>query len=1020
MPTLFPDETLALPSDVENIAADDRAAHATGAALNRLATGPLSFWFLNHYLDEAELARQIGEFKEKGFAGFFLHPRGGLNVPYGSRDWNRVVKFCVSEARRVGLEAWLYDEDPYPSGTAGGRVVIEHPEYRATELVPTFFTAGEAGTSIVDLPPGPLVAAYAIEGGKILRIDDCAGLVRSKWTQLHSMSSYYPPYQDGSPHWRAMTLEPHYRIHFEAESEGSQLVAFTRREVAQSPWGYYSDLLNPEAARLFLDYTHEAYARVLGKECGAVVPGIFTDEAKLRGYLPWSHLVPQWFFAVCGYNLWEKLPHLVLEIDGQTPFFRWAYRQALAIGFREAFFDPMASTCAEHKLLLTGHISPEEDPVLQAMCVPGIMGILGRMDIPGTDHIGVGLGSAQRPLLHLSPKLASSAAHGYGKRMVICEAFAVCDWGQDMAALTKGAHWLFALGVNRLVTHGQFYSIDGLRKREAPPSQFIQASYWEHFESFSDMIDLLSRELMRGRHHAPLLVYYPEESFMASVSGFPKQEKDLPELVMRREMGELAHRLLMAGYDFDLADGEILKKVTSSNGKAALCEEEFEVVVVPGRHLTLASWKKLEALKAEGVKIILLEREVRILSDRPYSVEGEGLGPEALIKHLRGTTAPLWRSNGTLIGHQRVTENGHLLFLCNNDAEDFQGSVSLAFPGPYEICRPEDGRWRRAADLGNVFLGAGLGVLIRTAEGKATAPLLSQDQWRPLAVRWEAWESRFRSDNCAVVNEFRVLSSKDGDIPPLGNFSTAPLIDLLSPTSLSVALGHGKPYRFYCATFNWQGDPSPLRLVCDTDLGVENSVFFLNGQELKDWRKKFTFDPMNRETDITSLIQKGVNRLVWREERSEGSMQEGLPYDAVRLFGDFHAEFPSGRTVPALLRKRQKSYLCEFPAAAAQMGHAHYGGMVEYECRFHFEEALRGRTLKLCFQQVFETMEVRINGIMAGRLWSAPYELEISADLLDREENVLTLVCSCSPANYLQALSRPSGFLGPVCWKAGA
>jgi len=64
-------------------------------------------------------------------------------------------------------------------------------------------------------------------------------------------------------------------------------------------------------------------------------------------------------------------------------------------------------------------------------------------------------------------------------------------------------------------------------------------------------------------------------------------------------------------------------------------------------------------------------------------------------------------------------------------------------------------------------------------------------------------------------------------------------------------------------------------------------------------------------------------------------------------------------------------------------------------------------------------MEVRINGTMAGRLWSAPYELEVSVDLLNREVNVLTLACSCSPANYLQALSRPSGFLGPVCWKAG-
>jgi len=993
----------------------DVAPKRTKCPIEKLGLGLLSFWFLNHDLEEAELTRQIEELKDKGFSGFFMHPRGGLNVPYGSRSWNDVIKFCVLEARRVGLEAWLYDEDPYPSGVAGGRVTIEHPEYRATELVPKIVQIEEAGHLVVDLPPGELIAAYLICGREIRRIDEWAGLVRSRWTQFHSSSTYYPPYHDGSPHWRAMTLAPHYRLKFEAESGDATVVAFTRQEVIQAPWGHYSDLLNPKAVELFLRYTHEHYGRMLEKECGSVVPGIFTDEAKLKGLLPWSHLVPQWFFEVCGHSLWEKLPHLVLEIDQQTPFFRWAYRKALALGLRSAMVEPMIEACGRNKLLLTGHVSPEEDPILQAICVPGIMGVIGRMDIPGTDHIGAGLGNARKSLLHLSPKLASSAAHGHKKKFVACEAFAVCDWAQDVASLTKATHWLFALGINRIVTHGQFYSIDGLRKREAPPSQFFQASYWEHFESFSRMVEMMSRELTRGRHQAPLLVYYPEESFMALVGGMPGGTSGKPEFEMRESLGKLAHQLLVAGYDFDLADEEIFQKVAMVNGAVTLNDEAFEVIVVPGRHLTLASWQKCKALMATGADVIFLEREITVLADEPYCVRGEDLTPDTLVAKLRETVVPLWQAQGPLIGHQRLTEEGATLFLCNNGAQDFCGNVAVTFPSPYEICRPDNGCWQRVENLDQLELAAGLGMLIRSAGDRSKISSVGQGGWEVADVKWMDWNSTFKHDNCAVLSEFRVVGSDSGEIPSWGSFDAAPLIDFLAPSVLNVSLGQRTAFRFYSATFNWSGPKTPIRLVCDSELSEGFSTFFLNGRMLNHPKRKFTYDPMNREVDITDLICEGNNRILWREKMVWEDGRECFPYDGLRLFGKFHAEYPSGRAVPAFLHAREQIYACQFPAIATQVGHSHYGGIIEYEGKFQLNCAPVQR-LKIRFGHIFETMEVRFNGIPVGRLWCAPYELEIPPPLLEDDGNVLTLACSCSPANYLQALSRPSGFLGPVTW----
>lgn len=985
------------------------------ARADRLAMGPLAFWFLNHELEEAELLRQMEELKAKGFAGFFLHPRGGLRVPYGpqgSRRWREVIVFCVEQARALGLEAWLYDEDPYPSGTAGGRVTMERPDYRATELVPVMFPITEAGRVTVDLPEGALVAAYLVQDG-VERIDEEAGLIRSKWRQFFSTAGYYPPYHaEGGPHWRAETAEPHYQITVDVPRAGGAVVAFVQRSTPQNPWGAYTDMLNAEAVQLFIRYTHDAYAELLGEECGAAVPGIFTDEAKLKGGLPWSARVPDWFREVAGCDLFEVLPHLVMKLNERTPFFRWAYRKALARGLRESMVEPMVAACRKHRLLLTGHVSPEEDPVGQVIYVPGLMGVIGRMDLPGTDLIGAAIGSCEQPLLHLSPKIASSAAHGYGKRWVTCEAFAVCDWSQDLASLTRATHWLYALGVNRLVTHGQFYSIDGLRKREAPPSQFIQAAYWEHFGGFSKMVELLSRELGSGVHVAQLLVYYPEESFMAAVSGMPGKQDEA--YAMRETLGNVVHTLLNHGYDFDLADEELLLSVSGDEGRARLRDESFDVVVVPGRYLSVAAWERLRRLADDGVRVLYLEETMTVLLPQPQRWVTGG-GWTRTWETIRSTVRPIWKAEGCFVAHQRKTDDGMLLFLCNQQADPFCGPVTVFFAGPYEVCHPQEGFWRSMERL-ELELGPGLGVLIRQQSGGAVRTK-SKGEGEKIEAEWEEWCCTPRSENCLVISEFRVLhrSGKDEEwLPETYDFGAAPLVDLLSPTCLDSAVQHEAGDRYLLAEFDWRGEDAAVRLVCDTDLGEGEMTFFLNSHRLSPLVRRATYDPMNREVALAPFLRPGRNHLLWVQKRRGGDALP-LPYDALRLFGDFHVEFPFGRPMPAKLTARPAKYRAGFPVAASQMGHPHYGGIVEYESRVTFSGPLPAR-VRLEVGHVYESMEVRINGRSAGCLWSKPWRVEIPAGWLKSGLNCITLACSCSPASYLQALQRPSGFLGPVRW----
>lgn len=995
--------------------------------LSKLGKGPLSFWFLNHHLEKPELARQLRELKAKGFSGVFLHPRGGLLEPYGSQHWYEAVGFCIDEARKLGLEAWLYDEDPYPSGAAGGRVILEDPSLRASCLEPCWIEVREPGRKTLDLPAGALIGAYLVQGENITSIDHLAGIVRTDWTQYYTSSSYHPVYLDsGVSHWRASTDAPHYRVVIDVSdvSVPTYLIGFVRQYVSQNPWGAYPDLLNPKSVEAFTTYTHQEYADQFGESFGNVVPGIFTDESKLRGFLPWSGNVPSLFEKVCGHDLRKVLPHLVFNLSPATPYIRWAYREALAQGFLKNFVKPLQECCLSLNLLFTGHISPEEAPLSQAVIAPGLMRALAAMDIPGTDFIAHTMGGAFHPLLHISPKLASSAAHATSKPLVACEAFAVSDWAQDLNFLTRVTNWLFALGVNRIITHGQFYSIDGLRKREAPPSQFFQASYWEHFHAYSETVTFLTDQLTQGRHEAPLLVYYPEEAFM--VHSFHENGHVAPEgEKLEKRFGELLRSLLVSGFDFDLADASILSTATPCDGSLLLGEELFQAVVVPGCHLCESSWNLLDDLRQQGIPIYFTESEITILSSPLSHVQVRGYGFPELVARLAESITPLWKcQDAELLGHKRSTENGPLLFLCNNSEQKLSREIELDFPGPYEICFPTRGlTWTYTGENLLIDLSPGEGGIIRQASRTSPPAYITENQWRPLQVEWDDWSAEALSDNCLVLHQFRVLSrpqSASRPLPSFDHYSMAPIIDLLSPTLLHIQPPPAKEDRFLRTDFEWHGPSKHVRLVHDSELSLAVSSdgeapieLLINDCPVGPSIQHRTYDPMNREVDITSLVREGRNSLTLIQKGGDTTFLP-WPYDAVRIYGRFHVEFPYGNHPPARLTDRPLTYPCDGPISPALLGHPHYGGIFCY--RAAFQIATVPKRLCLRFRKVHETMSVSVNGHDCGVLWTPPYLIEIDAAFLVPGRNELILSCATSPANYLQVMNRPAGALGPIEW----
>lgn len=117
------------------------------------------FWSLNGKLEKEELRRQIGTLKEMGFGGAFVHSRNGLDTEYMSEEWLDLVSFCADELEREGMDAWLYDEDRWPSGTCGGYVTRE-PRYRLKFLSLRLMSGEEYARKDFG---GALVGAYVLK-----------------------------------------------------------------------------------------------------------------------------------------------------------------------------------------------------------------------------------------------------------------------------------------------------------------------------------------------------------------------------------------------------------------------------------------------------------------------------------------------------------------------------------------------------------------------------------------------------------------------------------------------------------------------------------------------------------------------------------------------------------------------------------------------------------------------------------------------------------------------------------------
>lgn len=545
---------------------------------------PAPFWFLNHELTDEEIIFQLDKFKQAHLSGAFLHPRAGnYYQTYGSKEWFEKIEFICKEASKRGLKMWLYDEDPFPSGVAGGRVFMEHPEYRAYRMLCFKGLPDENGKVNLKLGKGVFLSAYAVkkENGKSERIDlsESVGTVRGEYFFRSSWPSPYYWDMMGKltfPHMRAETQQSEMAI-ITTVPQGYEVYCVMAQPILNGKYGGYADLLNPKATDKFIEYTHEKYKKYSGARFGKDILGIFTDEPQVGGGFPtdFSFTIFDEFKKEYGYDVRPYLADVMEEIDDNSYNVRRDYRKLVVKLLEKNFYKKLFDWCRKNGIYMTGHLAGEECLNTQVLNGQNFYStLLKYWDIPGFDFLGHNLGDNDHFALTVGGKLVSSVANQSGKPVILCE-FAACNpYNYDIKGLERIAFYQLVLGINLLVPHGYHFSLEGFRKFDAGCSFSYQFKDFDKMADFNEMIGKFGKLCADGKDISDVLVVMPYAYTYGAHSKDPKIAE------YRSRIVETCKKLTNRYVEYNVIDDITVNDCPIIDGKLKMLKKEYTTVIV--------------------------------------------------------------------------------------------------------------------------------------------------------------------------------------------------------------------------------------------------------------------------------------------------------------------------------------------------------------------------------------------------------------------------------------------------------
>ncbi len=627
------------------------------------------FWSWNTKLQIPQLCRQIEVLKAMGIGGFHMHSRVGMNTPYLGDEFMAAVKACVDKAEADSMIAWLYDEDRWPSGAAGG-LVTANPEFRAHHLLFTsvpyaadadIVGVKDSSAAAARTGNGVLLARYLVEFDQNDRL--------AKYTRVAD--------DDGDP------TVPDDAALWYAYLETARPSSWFNNQT-------YLDTLNPAAVEKFVEVTHERYKQIVGDRFGTVVPGIFTDEPQFTRkdvltfarqnrdiIMPFTNDFADSYRAVYGEDVLDKLPELFWELPDNAPSpTRYRYHDHISERFAAAFADTIGEWCESNGIVLTGHLMEEPTLESQTHAIGDAMRSYRSFQLPGIDMLC-------DHLEFTTAKQAQSASRQYGHNGVLSELYGVTGWDFDFAGHKRQGDWQAALGVTVRVHHLSWVSMEGEAKRDYPASILHQSPWWEKYSVVEDHFARVNVAMTRGKPVARVAMIHPVESFWLCYG--PRDQTATEREDREYTFRQATEWLLFGMMDFDYVCESLLPELNAPAESATfkVGAMNYDAVIVPPmRTIRSTTLARLEKFAAAGGRLVFAG-EVPSLVDAQPSERARQLAAQAMqveftksqilnalidCREIEAFLANGERTN-SLLYQMREDGDNRYIFACNTDRE---------------------------------------------------------------------------------------------------------------------------------------------------------------------------------------------------------------------------------------------------------------------------------------------------------------------------------------------------------------
>ena len=514
------------------------------------------------------------------------------------------VKFIVQEAAKRNMRFWIQDESNYPSGFAGGYISERYPQLGMQDITADITVHVAPGQTLQMPVPPDTLAIWSTETDQTGAIKQVIPIPVPADLQL----KYLTPAEGTTPNEPRYTWQVQFLRHVYLSSPTRN---DNRADGTRAKDGTYSliDYLDPKATDAFLHITHETYYGAVGDQFGKIVLGFFGDEPDYSSGIPWTPKLLEEFKAQKGYDLAPYLPSWFdrAPIKG-SDLARADYYDVWSNIFKDSFFGEQANWAKAHNVEYLVHLNHEETMLSLERSEGDYFRDNRYVEVPGIDNLSQLVPSAVHgpdgswTVNNNFPKLASSAAHLFGKPKVWAE-----SGGGPGVDGKYEMNFQLVRGVNALQVRA-----NGLRagggpgggQASGPPPPDTPLTLW-YANRASYLIAI-------GRPAAQVGLYHPGNTIW--MSGADAQEAD-------HSTTKLGWQLFEHQVDWDYFDEQSLSSVATleNGGFKNLSGQTYKAIVFPSMTvITRTGLTRLQAFAKQGGKVIFVGKTPSLILDKTF------------------------------------------------------------------------------------------------------------------------------------------------------------------------------------------------------------------------------------------------------------------------------------------------------------------------------------------------------------------------------------------------------------------